>query len=82
MSDKSPTQSITCPHGGMLPELAGARARRAAVSPVVWRYLEAAWKQACADRRAKPEKAAKQQKSAPAPAAVPSDGACERYCFT
>ena len=28
MSDQSPTHGITCPHGGLLPELAGARARR------------------------------------------------------
>ena len=73
MSDQSPTQSITCPHNSLLPELAGPRARRAAVPPVVWRHLQAAWRQACMDRRTKPRKPAKQQKS-PAGATASGDG--------
>ena len=78
MSDQSPTQGITCPHGSLLPELAGTRARRAAVPPVVWRHLQAAWKQACADRRAKPGKPARQKSNGQA-AASPSDTAGDRW---
>ena len=78
MGNQSPTQSITCPHGSLLPELAGARARRAAVPPVVWRHLQASWKQACFDRRAKPKKAAK-QKSPARSAASPGAELSDRY---
>ena len=43
MKAASPTEGITCPHGGLLPEVAGARARRIAVPPVVWEHLRANW---------------------------------------
>ena len=78
MGNQSPTQSITCPHGSLLPELAGARARRAAVPPVVWRHLQTAWKQACIERRAKPKKAAK-QKSPARSTASPGAELSDRY---
>ena len=80
MGDQSPTQSITCPHGSLLPELAGAKGRRTAVSPVVWHHLQAAWRHALADRRAKPKKGPKQQKAAPEAGPVPEESTDER-CF-
>lgn len=52
---------------------------RTAVSPVVWRHLEAAWKQAAVDRRDKPRKGTKQQDSPPPAAAAPADGLSERW---
>lgn len=42
----SPTQSITCRHGGLLPEVAGAKAKRIAVPPVVWQHLRSSWRPA------------------------------------
>ena len=38
----SPTEGIACPHGGLLPQAAGAKARRQAVPPLVWQHLLAA----------------------------------------
>ena len=35
----SPTENITCPHGGLLPEGMGPKARRVAVPPSVWQYF-------------------------------------------
>ena len=79
MSDQSPTQGITCAHDSLLPELAGARARRTAVPPVVWRFLQDAWRQACKDRRNKPSKGAKQQRSHLSAVASIGDDASDRY---
>ncbi len=42
----SPTEGITCPHGDLMPESARGKAKRAAVSPKVWEYLEACWREA------------------------------------
>jgi hypothetical protein len=42
----SPTEGITCPHGDLMPESAKGKAKRAAVSPKVWEYLEACWREA------------------------------------
>ncbi len=42
----SPTQSITCKHGGLLPEVAGPKAKRIAVPPVVWQHLRSSWRPA------------------------------------
>jgi hypothetical protein len=42
MKTVSPTEGITCRHGGLLPEAAGSRAKRMAVPPVVWEHLAAA----------------------------------------
>lgn len=78
MSDQSPTQGITCAHDSLLPELAGARARRTAVPPIVWRFLQDAWRQACKDRRNKPSKGAKQQKSPLSAVANTGDDASDR----
>ena len=78
MGDQSPTQSITCPHGGLLPELAGAKGRRTAVSPVVWHHLQAAWRQALADRRAKPKRGPKQHKAGSEAAPAPGESTDER----
>ena len=52
---------------------------RTAVSPVVWRHLEAAWKQAAVDRMSKPKKGAKQQDSPSSAATAPADGLSERW---
>ena len=49
----SPTEGITCVHGGLLPEAAGARAKRAAVPPVVWAHLASAWRAARASAAAR-----------------------------
>lgn len=78
MSDQSPTQGIICPHDSLLPELAGARARRAAVPLVVWRHLQAAWRQACIERRSRPRKAAKHQKSPASGVAHPNGDVSDR----
>ena len=60
-----PTENITCPHGALLPEGMGLKARRVAVPPSVWQYfaetLPAAWMQKDADtmqgREARPMEA-------------------------
>ena len=41
----SPTEGIACPHGKLLPQAAGAKARRIAVPPLVWHHLLAAARQ-------------------------------------
>lgn len=38
--DETLTHNITCQHGGLLPERAGARARRVAVPADIFRYFE------------------------------------------
>lgn len=35
----SPTTGITCPHGGLQPDLVGGKAKRVSVSPAVWSYI-------------------------------------------
>lgn len=56
----SPTEGITCPHGRLLPQSAGGKARRVAVPPLVWQHLlatacpggaEAALQNGCAPDR-------------------------------
>lgn len=41
----APTDGIACPHGALLPESRGGRARRAAVPPAVWAHFSAAWRE-------------------------------------
>lgn len=38
-ADAGPTAALRCPHGGLLPEQAGAAARRQPVPQIVWEYL-------------------------------------------
>ncbi len=46
MSSVSPTESISCPHGALLPAALGPRAKRAAVPPPLWDYFKGSWQRA------------------------------------
>ena len=52
VSATSPTEGITCPHSGLMPDSAGGKAKRMPVSRAVWEYLETCWQRACADEKA------------------------------
>lgn len=43
MGTTSPTEGITCPHGGRLPERSSLKAKRVAVPPSVWDYFASMW---------------------------------------
>ena len=58
MSVTSPTEGITCPHGGLMPDSAGGKAKRMPVSRAVWEYLETCWQQARADDTAQRQRKA------------------------
>ncbi|KAK9803279.1 hypothetical protein WJX72_005931 [[Myrmecia] bisecta] len=49
----SPTAAITCLHGGLAPEAAGLKAKRALVPPTVWDYLVESWGRHCQHERSK-----------------------------
>lgn len=51
----APTDGIACPHGELMPESRGGRARRFAVPPSAWRHFRSAWRQ---QERRRAEKAA------------------------
>lgn len=69
--DASPTAGITCPHGGLLPEAAGARAKRVAVPPAVWAHLAATWRAA---------RASSASAGGGTPAAAVEDGGAKGCC--
>jgi hypothetical protein len=68
MGPISPTEGITCPHGGRLPERTGLRAKRAAVPAEVWDYFSRMWERErqLAAGRSSPEA------SSPSEAAMPA----------
>ena len=46
MSSTTPTDSISCPHGALLPAALGPRARRTAVPLPLWEYFKHNWRRA------------------------------------
>ena len=46
MSNLSPTDSISCPHGALLPAALGPRAKRSVVPPPLWDYFKDSWQRA------------------------------------
>ncbi|KAL0020878.1 hypothetical protein WJX77_005350 [Trebouxia sp. C0004] len=46
MSNLSPTDSISCPHGALLPAALGPRAKRTIVPPPLWDYFKDSWHRA------------------------------------
>ena len=46
MSNLSPTDSISCPHGSLLPAALGPRAKRSIVPPPLWDYFKDSWQRA------------------------------------
>ena len=46
MSSTSPTEGISCPHGGLLPAALGPRAKRIAVPAPLWDYFKDSWQRA------------------------------------
>jgi len=65
MSNLSPTDSISCPHGALLPAALGPRAKRAIVPPPLWDYFKDSWKWAEKQRQLQQAP----DSSVPAPAA-------------
>ena len=50
MSNFSPTDSISCPHGALLPAALGPRAKRSIVPPPLWDYFKDSWQRAEKER--------------------------------
>lgn len=65
MSNLSPTDSISCPHGALLPAALGPRAKRAIVPPPLWDYFKDSWQWAEKQRQLQQAP----DSSVPAPAA-------------
>ena len=67
MGNTSPTASLTCPHGGLQPDIPGRPSRRVVIPDDFWQYLKRSWYAKAADkdrkdRFKKAEKAGKDQR--------------------
>lgn len=56
----SPSEGITCPHGGLMPEAMGAKAKRAAVPRQAWEYFEDLWRRNKTEHRASAKRKAQE----------------------
>ena len=66
----SPTDNITCPHGDLLPESAGTRARRISLPRDLWGFLRGSWQAAELKRAQEAAEAATEAATAAETAAV------------
>ena len=66
----SPTDNITCPHGDLLPESAGTRARRISLPRDLWGFLRSSWQAAELKRAQEAAEAATEAATAAETAAV------------
>ena len=66
----SPTDNITCPHGDLLPESAGTRARRISLPRDLWGFLKGSWQAAELKRAQDAAEAATEAATAAETAAV------------
>ena len=66
----SPTDNITCPHGDLLPESAGTRARRISLPRDLWGFVRGSWQAAELKRAQEAAEAATEAATAAETAAV------------